>query len=74
MDQDQRELRRAATEAFIESLDQLVDCLEAKEILSEQAQKAKKPQSVSRIESVSLQRLEDAAADIEQFMQAKFKQ
>lgn len=55
----QRELRRAAAEKFMESLDQL----ESRLIASEPRDANQPPAPVEPIA------LEDAAADIEQFMQ-----
>lgn len=68
MDHHQRELRRAAAKAFVESLDQLAVCFEAE---SPAAQPVRNVRSVSASEIGNLHELEDAAADIEQFMQAK---
>jgi hypothetical protein len=78
MDLHQRELRRAAAEAFIESLDKLQETLcsaenqpnpPAPEAIAQPPAKAPEP-SKPPIE-INLDTLEQAVADIEQFMQAK---
>jgi hypothetical protein len=61
MDHQQRELRRAAAQAFAESLNKLEQTLCAPE---------EKPLPVPEV-PLSLLDLEQAVADIEQFMQAK---
>lgn len=65
MDQQQRDLRRAAAEAFIESLDKLQETLSGSENSAlEQAQFI--PNAVT---PDMLDRFEQAVADIEQFME-----
>lgn len=74
MDQHQRELRRAAAEAFFESLDKLQETLCTDDQPIQVAPEANKEVSKSDHESsseTSLESLEQAVADIEQFMQAK---
>lgn len=78
MDQNQRELRQAAAQAFMESLNQLGKNLQP----SEADKQAKTPPNANPAKpqptqpnplpdnSIDLQALEAAAADIEQFMQA----
>jgi hypothetical protein len=61
MDQTQKELRRAANKAFMESLDHLGMSLQSGEPDGVQPV----PQSIPAID---LETLEDAAADIEQYM------
>jgi hypothetical protein len=71
MDDSQRALRRAAAEAFSQSLDQLGGCFVAEsEAIAAQPFEAESvsphlPRS-SAPEATPLQALEDAAADIEQ--------
>lgn len=66
MDQSQRELRRAAAKAFMESLDQLGKSLTTNanptELASSPAHSQEPPPGLS------IQALEDAANDIEQFV------
>lgn len=71
MDQHQRELRRAAAEAFFESLDKLQEtlCTEGQPIQA--PREADKEVAKSDPESFSESSLEQAVADIEQFMQSK---
>lgn len=69
MNSHQQELRYAASQAFIESLDQLSDRLSQPEPASAEAphrevDKARSPQ-------FTVQDLEDAVADIEQFTQER---
>ena len=61
MDQEQRELRRAAAQAFIESLDKLQETLCASEANNE----------VVAAPQGQLVDFEKAVEDIEQFMEAK---
>lgn len=70
MDQRQQELRHAATKAFIESLDQLHETLQPADLDSTHPQKsiASKPEACSPNE-FDLSSFEQAAADIEQFME-----
>ncbi|MFQ3616078.1 MAG: hypothetical protein SNJ57_02550 [Cyanobacteriota bacterium] len=69
MNSQQRELRYAASQAFIKSLDQLSDRLSQPDPASDKAPhrevgKAQPPQ-------FTVQDLEDAVADIEQFTQER---
>ncbi|HEY9625299.1 MAG TPA: hypothetical protein V6C78_33565 [Crinalium sp.] len=68
MDQSQQELRRAAAKAFMESLDQL-----GKRLASEDEAKGSKtpPARKETPQGLSVQELEDAAKDIEQFINAQ---
>ncbi|MBF2051462.1 MAG: hypothetical protein EDM05_014480 [Leptolyngbya sp. IPPAS B-1204] len=75
MDHHQQELRHAAAQAFIASLDQLADCLEdptapASNQTLNQEQPASTVVNAVATETSSLQALAAAAADIEAFMQA----
>jgi hypothetical protein len=71
MDQHQQELRRAATEAFFESLDKLQETLGVDgQPISVSPPKAAPTQKESGSE-ISLASLEQAVADIEQFMQTR---
>jgi hypothetical protein len=65
MDQSQKELRRAANKAFMESLDHLGMRLKSAE---EEAEVAPLQQPPKPLPSIDLESLEDAAADIEQYM------
>lgn len=68
MDHHQQELRRAAAEAFMESLDQLAGCFEQDPTVpSTEA----RPTSAPSVKATNLQALETAAADIEAFIQAQ---
>ncbi|MBD2461841.1 hypothetical protein H6G89_12360 [Oscillatoria sp. FACHB-1407] len=75
MNQSQQELRRAAAKAFMESLDQLGMSLsspeeevsEAKPAPASHAKTA--PQKPPASASLTVEELEDAVADIEQFIQ-----
>ncbi len=76
MDNSQRALRRAAAEAFSQSLEQLGGCFEPEsEAIAAQPFEAQSvradsaPQPPTETEITSLQALEDAAADIEQLFQ-----
>lgn len=67
MDEHQRSLRRAANQAFMESLDQLAVSLRQE---SKPAQKVDQQQPDGAVAPpINLRALEEAAADIEQFMQ-----
>ncbi|KAM3093957.1 hypothetical protein ACKFKG_17165 [Phormidesmis sp. 146-35] len=71
MDSHQQELRRAATEAFFESLDKLQETLGVDgQPVPVSPQEAAPNQEDSEPE-MSLASLEQAVADIEQFMQAR---
>lgn len=65
MDQNQRELRRAAAKAFMESLDQLGKNLTTD---ADPIEQASPTQSQEPPQGLSIQALEDAANDIEQFI------
>lgn len=73
MDQSQRELRRSAADAFMESLDQLENSLQFRE--TETAQPTSPPmpniQPKDPDSKIDVKALEDAAADIEQFIQSR---
>lgn len=72
MNQSDQDHRRAADKAFSESLEQLQDLLE----LSENPTDRSKPQSDSgnhQKEFTEADELEQAAADIEEYMQKKTK-
>jgi hypothetical protein len=60
MDQSQKELRRAANKAFMESLDHLG--------MSLQTAETEPDEPPPTIPAIDLESLEDAAADIEQYM------
>ncbi|NDJ16640.1 hypothetical protein [Myxacorys almedinensis] len=62
---EQRELRRAAAKAFMESLDKLQETLSESETKTE-AQPMTAPAMPKQLEE-----FEQAVADIEQFMQSK---
>jgi len=71
MDSHQQELRRAATEAFFESLDKLQETLNVDgQPLPVPPPKTAPNQGESEPE-ISLATLEQAVADIEQFMQTR---
>jgi hypothetical protein len=71
MDSHQQELRRAATEAFFESLDKLQETLGVDgQPIPVSPKKAAPTQEESGPE-MSLASLEQAVADIEQFMQTR---
>jgi hypothetical protein len=73
MDSHQEELRRAATEAFFESLDKLQETLGVDDQpIPVSPHKATPTQEASEPE-ISLASLEQAVADIEQFMQTREK-
>lgn len=97
MDENQQELRHAATEAFMESLDQLsrslqLDDHDAIQSIQQPNQKPKpKPNQTpnhsspavppaqdldptDRSTGMDIHALEEAAADIEQFMQTRISQ
>lgn len=77
MDHSQREMRRAAAQAFSQSLEQLAGCLKPE--LNSTGHKPSQPPEKSQAEpdamsrqAMSLKDLEEAAADIERlFMQIK---
>jgi hypothetical protein len=71
MNQSQRELRRAAAEAFLESLDHLGKSLNCPETVptADPPAKLKKPVDCSIKDAEKV--WEDAAADIEEFMQTR---
>lgn len=76
MDQNQNSYRRAAAKAFFDSLDQLQETLDVADLPTAKPQppaakpNPSKPEKTSR-STFTLADLEEAAADIEQFMQAK---
>lgn len=75
MDQHQRELRRASAKAFLESLDQLNETLHApaptpKPIPARPTPAPSSPKK-TKPRQFTLAELEDALADIEQFMENK---
>ncbi len=75
MDLQQQDARRAAARAFIESLDKLQETLCSDAVQAE----APKPKAVEKVANspaknsieINLDTLEQAVADIEQFMQTK---
>lgn len=75
MDQNQRELRRAASEAFMESLEQLQETLKPNDYLPAELSKtgsrssSENGHSNHTSPSFDLTLFEQAAADIEQFLQ-----
>ncbi len=74
MDQHQRDLRSAATRAFMESLSQLQETLQTAEEQAEPATASPEPTEPNQSEtdiSFDLDNLEQAIADIEEFIQAK---
>jgi hypothetical protein len=71
MDHHQQELRRAATEAFFESLDQLQETLGVDGLPIPTSPKKEPPPVEPDCPEISLASLEQAVADIEQFMQAQ---
>ncbi|HEY9698443.1 MAG TPA: hypothetical protein V6D10_14355 [Trichocoleus sp.] len=80
MDQHQQELRRAALEAFMASLEQLEDAMESSHLETadvlptlDRALPKTEPLAASNLDALNLDALalEAAAADIEQFIQAK---
>jgi hypothetical protein len=75
MDPIQRELRRATAKAFMESLDQLKDSLsdpvEPDPILEETPTPISEADPSETSQTQWLQALEEAAADIEQFIQTQ---
>lgn len=64
MDQDQRELRRAAAKAFIESLDHLAACFEPKQVCSDSDQ----PVADERLTADMAETTNLEAADIERLV------
>lgn len=66
MDQSQRELRHSAAAAFLESLEQL-----ERQLQSAAEAPAEAERQASGAETIDLDDLADAAADIEQFIQAQ---
>jgi phage shock protein A len=74
MGQQQRELRRAAAEAFIESLDHLQQSLESSEeqpSASQDMDESGSEASPTASATFDLALLEEAIADIEQFIDQK---
>ncbi len=69
MDNHQRSLRRAANQAFIESLEQLAVTLQQEEQQLKSLDEPQSPDVTTSAPPIDLQMLEEAAADIEQFMQ-----
>ena len=76
MDSDQQNLRRASAKAFFESLDQMNDSAPTKE--ASQTAKSNSPSAPNPAAKqrkpkpqFSFAELEDAIADIDQFMQSK---
>ncbi|NJO39984.1 MAG: hypothetical protein HC769_25425 [Cyanobacteria bacterium CRU_2_1] len=73
MDQNQQAERNAATEAFMESLDQLSQSLQSKpETVPSDRVGAQNPSKLqnSRSTKIDFKALEEAVADIEQFIQS----
>ncbi|HLO52543.1 MAG TPA: hypothetical protein VK211_29355 [Kamptonema sp.] len=72
MDSDQQNLRRASARAFFESLDQMNDAARAQEA-SQTAKSNPTPTAKQRKPKpqFSFAELEEAIADIDQFMQSK---
>ena len=75
MDLQQQDVRRAAAKAFIESLNKLQEtlCSEAGQAVTPEPKPVEKV-AASPVESpieINLDTLEQAVADIEQFMQSK---
>ncbi len=70
MNSQQRELRYAASQAFIESLDQLSDRLSQPDPALA-AEPARRDAAKGRSPQFTVQDLEDAVADIEQFTQER---
>lgn len=70
MDRSQRELRRAAAQAFMESLDQLGMGLAEASNTTDLAGATNQDQSLSQAKDYEKE-LEEAAADIEQFIQSR---
>ncbi|GAB4150731.1 MAG: hypothetical protein Fur0046_29850 [Cyanobacteria bacterium J069] len=73
MNSHQRDLRYAASQAFIESLNQLSDRLSQPETAaaSEPPRRAPAAPAKERSPQFTVQDLEDAVADIEQFTQSR---
>lgn len=74
MDQHQRDLRSAATRAFMESLSQLQETLQTAEDQPVTPAPPVEPAPASRLEAdpgFDLDNLEQAIADIEEFIQAR---
>lgn len=70
MDQRQQQLRHAAAKAFIESLDQLHETLQTADRQPVQLQKHTASEPDTRpLDKFDLSSFEQAAADIEQFME-----
>ncbi|HEY9639884.1 MAG TPA: hypothetical protein V6C57_05340 [Coleofasciculaceae cyanobacterium] len=70
MDQNQRDLRRAAAQSFLQSLGQLEETLQPSEAAVEPSDHAPaSPQQTASPSSLDITALEAAAADIEQFIQ-----
>lgn len=80
MNQSQQELRRAASKAFMESLDQLGMSLNSEAEEASEAKTAPVPEPQASVkktpaaQAMSVEELEDAVADIEQFIQEMQKQ
>jgi hypothetical protein len=79
MDQYQRELRRAAAQAFNESLEQLATCFEPGVTSKQQAQSAQGSDDPplhppASGEVLSFKALEEANTDIEQFLRSRSEQ
>ncbi|MDX2216485.1 MAG: hypothetical protein SFY66_24695 [Oculatellaceae cyanobacterium bins.114] len=74
MNQSQQDLRRAAAKAFMESLDQLGMSLSSSEEVAPEVKTAPAPKPTSASQAMSVEELEAAVADIEQFIQEIQKQ
>lgn len=71
MDQCQRELRRAAARAFMESLDQLHETLQPAAEPTPPPQRTPIPDPPASAAAIDLDSLEQAVEDIEQFIQQR---
>lgn len=69
MSQQERELRRAAAQAFMESLDQLQQTLEPSESPPKPAYSSQRTVKSPSIWAFDLNSFEDAIADIDQFIE-----
>lgn len=69
MDQHQQELRQAAARAFVQSLDQLQETLQTSDEQSIPVEHSQPDRAESRSFQFDLNSLEQAVADIEQFME-----
>jgi hypothetical protein len=71
MDQNQRELRRAAAQSFLQALGQLEETLQPSEAALEGDRAADSQRSLLPPSSLNVEALEAAAADIEEFIQTR---